>query len=391
MKDRMLRCRAILVAGAIAFLAGCGGENKYAPSPPPEVTVGQPVEKEVTNYAEFTGNTVAVPTVDIRARVKGFLQSVNFELSAEVKKGDLLFVIEPEPYQAQVDQCKGELQAKEAQYKAAVDSLKIKEEMYAQKAASKLDVINAEDMRDTTQAQIAVAKAALEQAQINLGYTHILAPVSGRINRNLVDAGNLVGAGQETLLATIVAEDPMYAYFNVGERDLLIHDAMLRAGQLRDREKKKTVFLGLATEEGYPHEGEVDFRDNRLDPDTGTIQIRAHFPNAEGVLLSGLFVRIRVPSGTARALLVPDVALSDDQGGKFLLVVNDKNIVETRRVKSGALQDDGMRVISEGLKRGEWVIVDGILRARPGSPVNPQKQKPAAEANASAPAQPANK
>ena len=219
----------VTMLAAVLLFAGCGGGNTYAPSPPPEVTVAQPVEKEVTNYAEYTGNTVAVPTVDIRARVKGFLQSVNFELSAQVKKDDLLFVIEPDPYQAQVDQCQGELQAKEAQYKAGVDGLKIKEEMYAKNAASKLDVINATDMRDTAQAQIEVAKAALEQAQINLGYTRILAPVSGRINRNLVDVGNLVGAGQETLLATIVADDPMYAYFNVSERDVLTYNEKHRA------------------------------------------------------------------------------------------------------------------------------------------------------------------
>ena len=376
MKDRMLRSRAALVAGAIALLAGCGGGNTYAPSPPPEVTVAKPVEKDVTNYVEYTGNTVAVPTVDIRARVKGFLQSVNFELSAKVKKGDLLFVIEPEPYQAQVDQCKGELQAKEAQYKASCDSLAIKQEMYAKSAASKLDVINATDMRDTAQAQIAVAKAALEEAEINYGYTHILAPIGGRINRNLVDAGNLVGAGVDTLLATIVSDDPMYAYFNVAERDLLMHDAMLRSGQLGERAKKRTIFLGLATEEGCPHEGAVDFRDNKLDSDTGTIQMRGRFPNPDGVLLSGLFVRIRVPYNQEKALLVPDVALSDDQAGKFLLVVNDKKVVEQRRVKVGALQDGGMRVITDGLKAGERVIVDGILRAREGITVNPQEQKP---------------
>ena len=391
MKERMLRSRAILVAGAIAILAGCGGGNTYAPPPPPEVTVAQPVEKEVTNYAEFTGNTVAVPTVDIRARVKGFLQSVNFELSAHVKKGDLLFVIEPEPYQAQVNQCKGDLQAKEAQYKAAVDGLKIKEEMYSKNAASKLDVINATDMRDTAQAQIAVAKAALEQAEINLGYTHILAPVSGRINRNLVDVGNLVGAGQETLLATIVAEDPMYAYFNASERDVLIYNETHRALVASGKKYTTPISLGLATEGGYPHEGEIDFADNRLDPDTGTIQLRGVFPNPNGVLLSGLFVRIRVPYSTEKALLVPDVALSDDQAGKFLLVVNDDNKVEIRRVKVGELRDDGMRVIRDGLKRGEWVIVDGLLRAREGSLVKPQKQSPAAGTDASAPAQPAHR
>ena len=370
-------CRqAVTLLAAVLLFAGCGGSgNTYAPSPPPDVTVAQPVEQEVTNYAEFTGNTVGFAVVNINARVKGFLQSVNFEFSAYVKKDDLLFVIEPEPYQAQVNQCKGDLQAKEAQYKAAVDGLKIKEEMYSKNAASKLDVINATDMRDTTQAQIEVAKAALEQAQINLGYTHILAPVSGHINRNLVDVGNLVGAGQETLLATIVEDDPMYAYYNASERDLLQYRELHRAQIAAGKKYKKPIFLGLATEEGYPHEGEIDFVDNKLDPNTGTIQARGRFPNPDGVLVSGLFVRLRVPYDQQRALLVPDVAMGADQKGRFVLVVNDKNVVEYRSVKIGALQD-GMRVIQEGLKPGDWVIVNGLLRARPGSTVNPQRQKP---------------
>jgi RND family efflux transporter MFP subunit len=354
--------------------------------------VAQPIEQEVTNYAEFTGNTVAFFTVDLRARVKGFLQSVNFQVSANVKKGDLLFVIEPEPYQAQVDQCKAELQAKEAQYKAAVDALAIKQEMYSKNAASKLDVISATDQRDTTQAQIAVAKAELEEAQINLGYTHVYAPISGRINRNLVDVGNLVGAGgEETLLATIVTDDPMYAYFNISERELLVHRAMRRARHLTLEDAKQPVELGMVTEEGFPHVGTIDYADNKLDPDTGTIQVRGVFPNADGALIPGLFVRTRVPSFTERAPLIPDTALGADQAGRFVLVVNEKNIVEYRRVKIGALFG-AMRVIREGLTSKDWVIVNGLLRARPDNEVRPQRQKlsPAA-APAPAPAPPAGK
>ncbi|MEW6356721.1 MAG: efflux RND transporter periplasmic adaptor subunit [Planctomycetota bacterium] len=370
-----------LILAMVLLCAGCErNENKYVPSPPPEVTVSQPVEKDVTNYAEFTGNTVAVATVDLRARVKGFLRSVNFTVSSNVKKGDLLFVIEPEPYEAQVNQAKGDLAAKEAQHKAAIGELAIKEEMYAKNAASKLDVISATDKRDTAAAQIEVASASLESAQINLGYTHIYSPINGCINRNLVDAGNLVGAGEDTLLATVVQNDPMYAYFNIGERDLLEH---MVARKTADRKGKPPVYLGLATEDGCPHAGEIDFIDNRLDPNTGTIQARGVFPNSDGALIPGLFVRVRVPGDKERGLLVPDIALGADQEGKFLLVVNDKNIVERRTVKVGPVFD-GMRLIREGLKPGEWVVVNGMLRARPGSEVKPQRQPLGAPAPAPA-------
>lgn len=370
-------CLVLLTLALIPVLGGCGGnKNTFVPPPPPTVTVSQPIEQEVTNYAEFTGNTAPLESVELRARVRGFLKSINFTPGSEVKKGDLLFVIEPEPYQVKVDQAKADLQRSEDQYKAAEDELAIVQAMAAKSAASKIDLVQKTERRDTAKATAAAARAALEQAKIDLSYTSLYAPISGQISRNYVDAGNLVGQEGPTLLATIVKYDPLYAYFTASEAALLDYSKIIRRHRANgEKGGSVDVFLGLAHESGYPHKGWFDSSDNRVDRDTGTILLRAVFPNPDRTLFPGVFARIRIPADHERALLAPDEALLTDQAGKYALIVNDKNVVEVRRVKTGASQD-GFTIIEDGLAAGEWIVTNGLQRARPGSTVNPDRQPP---------------
>lgn len=365
----MTTLRPIMIAVAV-LLASCG-KNQYQPPPPPEVTVAQPIEQEVTTYSEFTGHTAALEAVDIRARVQGFLESYNFTPGTDVKKGDLLFVIEPTLYEAQAQQAAADLESAEARATAAEAQLGITQAIYERQAGSKTDLVQKTQARDEARAAVAQAKARLAEAKLNLSYTHIYAPIAGRIDRNLVDPGNLVGAGEATLLASIVRHDPIYAYFDASERELLRYREMQRRGETAASEgERNKAYLGLAVEDGFPHVGEVDYSDNRVDPTTGTIEIRAIFPNADRVLLPGLFARVRLPLSREKALLVPDVAIGTDQGGRYLLVVDDKNVVDYRQAKLGALVGE-MRVVYDGVKPGEWVVVNGTQHARPGATVKP--------------------
>lgn len=367
----------LLTLGIAAVLGSCGGQPKSAsvPPPPPTVIVSQPVAQEVIDYAEFTGNTAPLESVELRARVRGFLKSLHFTPGSQVKKGDLLFVIEPEPYQVKVDQAKADLQRSEDQYKAAEGELAIVQAMAAKSAASKVDLVQKTEKRDTAKANVAAARAALDQAKIDLSYTYMYAPIDGQISRNLVDVGNLVGQDGPTVLATLVKYDPIYAYFTASESALLAYGKIIRKQRdaLKNNNGMAEVYLGLAHESGYPHKGFFDSSDNRVDRDTGTILLRAVFPNADRTLFPGLFARIRIPAATVNALLVPDEALSTDQAGKYLLVVNDKNVVETRRVKTGASQS-GLTIVQDGVAAHEWFVIKGLQRARPGSTVRPERQ-----------------
>jgi RND family efflux transporter MFP subunit len=357
--------------GLVALAAACGG-NRYVPPPPPEVIVAQPVEREVTTWSEFTGQTAAVESVDIRARVAGFLQQIAFTPGSVVNQGDLLFVIEPDPFRARVDAARADLAGKEAAYRAAQQQFEITESIYQRNAGSKTDYVAKLQARDLAKADAEAARAALTQAEIDLSYTHIYAPVAGHIDRNLVDLGNLVGSGQATLLTTIVHDDPIYAYFDASERALLEFRELQRKGQtITETGKHGAAFMGLLTEDGFPHAGNVDYVSNRIDPSTGTIEVRAVFPNPGHDIVPGLFVRVRLPRTRERALLVPDVAVGHDLGGTFLLVVGDGDTVQYRRVRLGELDGD-VRVVQEGLRPGERVIVNGLQRARPGSKVSPK-------------------
>jgi RND family efflux transporter MFP subunit len=368
----------------VAAALGCGSGNRYAPPPPPEVTVQQPVQREVTIYSEFSGHTTAVASADIRARVQGYLQSYNFTPGSDVKKGDLLFVIEPTLYQTQFDQAKADLAGKEAQYRAAEQQLEITQAIYQRSAGSRADLVNKTQARDLAKAEVDNARALLEAAALNLSYTHIYAPFDGLIDRNLVDIGNLVGSGSPTLLATIVRYDPIYAYFTMSERELLDYRKWQHEEGGSAKDPSDVAYLSLATDKGFPHVGRVDYTSNRVDPDTGTIELRAVFPNPDRLILPGLFARVRLPMSHGPALLIPEAAVSSDQGGRYLLVVNDKNTVEYRRVEVGPVVEGEMRVVSEGVGPGDWVVVNGLQRARPGSEVKPTRSDATTEASAAA-------
>jgi membrane fusion protein, multidrug efflux system len=367
----------VITCLASVLFPGCKKQETKRVMAPPDVTVCLPVQKEVVEYLELNGNTQALETVNIVARVKGFLTKILFMPRERVKKDQLLFVIDPRQYQAAVEKAKGTLASRKANLQFAEFDYKRLQGLSKQDVAAEYELIQSQTKRDSALASVAVAEADLEEAQLNLSYTQVVSPIDGRIGRNLVDIGNLVGASGETQLATIVHDDPIYAYFSMSEDDMLM--LIRRYGvrkssdpvRMKNSNKQIPAELGVSDETGYPHPGYVDYFDTQVDPNTGTLNVRAVFENSAGLILSGMFVRVRVPTGREMALLVPDVALSADQGGRFLLVLNDKNVVQYRPVKIGTLVGT-LRVIHSGLSAGERVVVNGLQRARPGSTVTPK-------------------
>ncbi len=378
---RPLLALSIALFFGLSLTACDKDKNAYAPPPPPKVTVQKPVIRDVTRYAYFTGNTSANATVDVRARVKGFLLSTNFQPSAMVTKDDVLFQIDPKEYQAAVDQAAAQLNVKKTQ--AALELTNYQRQAYLGKkgAVSEFDVLQAKAKSDEAKAEVTSAEAELEAAQIQLQYTKVLAPIDGRINRGLVDTGNLVGSDGNTLLATIVNDDPIYAYFNVSENDLLAYREMSRAAGKSHREDDPDegagmVQLQLSNETGFPHKGDIDYMNNEMDPNTGTIQVRGVFNNPNRTLLSGFFVRLRVPLGVFKnALLIPEQAISADQQGSYVYVVDDQNKVVYRTVTIGP-KEGGYAVITKGIKETDRIIVQGLQRARAGQEVTPEEAKP---------------
>lgn len=369
--NRTVRCiLGVAVAGAAI---GCGGKSS-PPAPPPVVKVTRPVRQEVDNVAVFTGNLAAVNSVDLRARVRGFLKEVTFKDGQEVSKGQKLFVIEQAPYRAAVDQAEAELGRAKAAATQAQQVYERYKKSFDQKVATETELIDARAKRDETKAQVEAAKAALETAKINLGYTTITAPIAGRLSRRFVDVGNLVGDGQTTLLANLVQVDPVYVYFHISEKTLLSY--MNRYGHTADEIKpgKESVpaRLGLADEQGFPHEGLIDYADNTVDPTTGTIRLRGEFPNPHRELVAGLFARIRIELGKPEsALLIPERALSRSQQGTYVYVVDENQTVRQQVVTIGQ-KVGSLRVVETGLKETDRVVVEGILRLRPGAKVTPQ-------------------
>ncbi len=363
----------ILVVAVFEILFGCGEAPKNV-TPPPEVTVSKPVRQQVTRYLDYTGTVSAIESVDVRARVAGFLDKINFQPRAKVKAGELLFVIDPRQYQAMVEQAQAKLEAQKASLGLAQVEQEKAKRLESKEAISELKMLEATAKRDVAKAEVDKAQADLDDAKLNLDYSQVKSPINGRVARNLVDVGNLVGANEKTLLTTVVNDESVYVYFNVSELDLLplIRKTISEDAGPAPDEKPTPVFVGLADEQGYTHEGRLDFADTRVDASTGTIQVRAVLPNPKGLLFPGMFVRVRVPISKADAFLVPDVAVMADQGGRYVLVVDKENIVHHRRVKVG--QDvERMRVIEEGLTADDRVIVNGMQRARPGSKVTPEE------------------
>jgi len=371
-----------LLCFIVAF-AGCNAPPPPAPMNPPTVSVAEPVQKTVIFNADFTGRLATVASVEIRARADGFLEKVNFKPGSIVTKDQLLFEIQRDEYEATLEKANAALKASQAQLKdaqATFDRYKI---LVKKKAVTEEEFNNVTADRDKAEASVMSSQAEVQTATINLNYTRIHAPINGMISRNLVDAGNLVGSGENTLLTTIVTMDPIYVYFDASERLLL--DALKKkeiqtnapskdGKAVENGPKPFKVYIGLSNEEGYPHLAEYDFANNKVDPGTGTIQLRAILGNKKGLLYPGVYVRVRVPGDPIpNAVLVQDVAVGTDLAGKYLLVVGEKNIVERRQVKIGQLENN-MRVILNGIKPDEKYIYEGIQRARPGRPVTIKKK-----------------
>lgn len=373
---------ALLLGGAM--FSGCKDQKAaIAPPPPTQVTVSQPVQRQVADFVESTGNTVAFTSVDLRARVKGFLSKIAFVEGSTVKAGDLLFEIEPDVYQAELDKATASLQAASARLDKAKADLAIKQEMAAGNAASKLDVIQSQAGVYTATAEVALTTAQIQQAKINLGYTKIYAPVTGRIDRSRIDVGNLVGTDGDTLLANIVQSAPIYVYFDVDEATVQRFQARMRAQGVdpnsNSGQSKGPISLALGSTSDYPYQGVIDYVDNKVDTATGTLRVRGKFENLDHAIAPGFFARVRIPDGSPyQALLVPERAIGVDQGQKYLLVVDAKNVVQFRPIQTGSQQGQ-LRVIKQGLLPTDWVITEGVLRTRPGATVAPQQKPIAAE------------
>jgi RND family efflux transporter MFP subunit len=344
----------------------------------PVVVVQTPVVQDVQTYYEFTGNTEAIEQVDIRARVKGYLKSVDYADGKEVKAGDLLFTIESDEYLARRDQVKAQLAVAESELQRTQLDYERVEKAVQVNAVSRQDLTTREAEFHQAQARVLAAKASLQTAELDLGYTHITSPISGRVSRRLVDVGNLVGAGENTLLATVIRMDPMYVYFNAGED--VYHDFFLKYHSEIKQGYRPRFEIGLPGQEGYTYEGVLDYIDNKADSMTGTITIRGQVANTGKHLLPGMFVRIRVPAEMkTNAVLVEERAVNSDIGGKYILTVNARNIVEYNPVKLGPKVGDRV-VIESGLNKDQTYIVSGFHLIRPGAPVTPQRVGQAAPA-----------
>lgn len=370
---RKVRTRLLALCCFSLLLAACEDRNKYQPPPPAEVGVQKPEQRRVTPYLEITGNTSAFNKVDLMARVQGFLEKVGYKDGDVVKAGTTLFVIEQAPYETNLQIAEATVRQQEAllvQYDADLNrQLSLQQRQVASEA--RLDESRAK--RDSTLAALDQARGQVQQAKINLAYTDIKAPFTGVVTARLVDPGALVGAGSATKLATIVQIDPIYVNFNVNEQQVLQIREQLRKEGLTIKDLGPIpVEVGTQTETGYPHKGVINYVAPDLDQSTGTLGVRALLDNKDAVLLPGMFVRVRVPmQRDVEALLVPDRALGNGQQGRYVLVVNDKNVVEQRTVETGEVVDGGLRIIKAGLQPQDRVVVSGIQRAVPGNTVKP--------------------
>ncbi|RKX47020.1 MAG: efflux transporter periplasmic adaptor subunit [Verrucomicrobia bacterium] len=352
------------LACALVLTFGCAKKNEFQAPPAPEVTVQNPEQKDVTVYQGFPGRLVASDHVEIRARVKGFLKTIDFEDGQRVKEGELLFTIEPEEYQVAVESTEAKLAQAEASKKLADATLQRTQEAYKTEAVSKLDVLRAEAEMQGAEALVMEAQAALDNALLNLSYTEIRAPMTGRLSRRTLSIGNLVGDGSSTLLTTLVMEAPIDVFFNIDERVLI---PFLKMGVRETRPGSEIPPLKLELANGTLHseEGLLNYIDPEIDPDTGTLRARAVFANKGTKLLPGLYGKILLPNNIKNAILVPDLAIQRDMSGAYVLVVTAENKVESRYIKRGSLVDTN-RIVEEGLTADERVIVEGIQRARPG-------------------------
>lgn len=351
-----------------ALFAGCA-KKEQAAAEAPEVVVTTPVVKMVAGSGEYTTRIEAQDSIELRARVNGYLQETLFKDGDMVKKDDVLFVIDPRPFQAELEKAQGQLNEAESKLELAAANAKRADQLYKDNTISRVEYEKYTTDGQAAAAAVQAARGAVEAAQLNLKYSKVTAPLTGKASKGAFSVGNLVEAGK-AVLTTIVSLDPVKASFDVDERSALemrrqMVEKGLAVGAARDQLK---VQLILADGRDYPHLGKIDFVDNQVNPTTGTIRARAVFPNTEQLVTPGMFARVRLIGEEKEALLIPERAIGTDQSDKYVYVINDQNIAEFRKVKPGAMSE-GMRAIDEGLKPGERIVVDGLLRVRPGSPV----------------------
>ncbi len=377
----------LLFAFVLMMLVAC--EDNSAQSPPleqpaPEVTVATPLVKDVTDWDEFTGRFYAVESVEVRPRVSGYLQSIHYEEGSLVKAGDLLYVIDPRPYQAILDQAKAELTRAKAALELAENDLTRAEKLYKSRAISEEELDSRGSQKRAAIAALESTMATITAAELNVEFTHIKAPISGRISRTRVTKGNLVTGGDfdSSLLTTIVSLDPIYVYFTADEQSVLHYTRMDMAGTRKSsRITPNPVLLRLADEDEYLHKGKMDFVDNQIDRATGTMRGRAIVENPEYLLIPGMFADVKLlGEGPYEALLIPDSAISVDQTIRFVYVLDENDTVERRQIKPGKMQD-GLRVIRSGLKKEDRIVINGIQRVRAGMKVSPESSTIAISVN----------
>ncbi|MHC2466147.1 efflux RND transporter periplasmic adaptor subunit [Bradyrhizobium embrapense] len=367
--------RIAFIIAALVSLSACE-QNSFVAPPPPKVDVASPVQRAITRYLDATGNTAPIKTVDLVARVQGFLQSINYQDGSPVKEGTTLFTIEPETYKLKLEQAQAAEAGAQATLKQAEADFKRQTDLVQRQAVSQSTLDSSTSARDNAQANLQQAQVNTKIAAVNYGYTNVAAPFDGIVSNHLVSVGELVGVASPTQLATIVQLDPIYVNFNVNEQDVQrVRDEARRRGLTFNDLRQLPIEVGLQTETGYPHKGKLDYLSPTVSQSTGTLAVRGLVPNPDRVLLPGFYVRVRVPIDKQdNALLVPDVAIGSDQSGRYVLVVNADDLVEQRKVTTGPL-DDGLRVIESGLKADDRVVTAGLLRAIPGQKVDPQMQK----------------
>lgn len=364
---------ALLAAVTLMIISGCGNSDKSSTPPEqaplPNIKIAQPLSQQVTEWDEFTGRVEAVNSVDIRARVSGYLDKVNFTAGSRVNKGDLLFQIDPKPFKAQLDFAQAELERAKSRHELAKNDLARAERLFQGKAISAEELDARSKGLQETGAAMHSAQANIDTARLNLEFTQIRAPINGRIGRELITAGNLVNANgaDSTLLTFIVSTDPVYVYVDADERSALKYRRQAR------KDTPIPVELAVADETDFPHSGHLDYISPREDSATGTLTLRGIFANPDELLSPGIFARMRIRGGAPYpAVLLPDRAIGTDQAQRFVWVVNQKNETEYRTVTLGAAVGQS-RVISEGLNAEEWVVIEGLQKLKPGSAINPER------------------
>ncbi|MFN0314335.1 MAG: efflux RND transporter periplasmic adaptor subunit [Burkholderiales bacterium] len=388
---------ALRLALPCLLLTACGDKGSPAGTPPPAMPVSAAtvIQKEISEWDEFTGKLEAVERVAIRPRVSGSMDKVYFQEGKEVKQGELLFQIDPRPFEAELQRAQADASRAQAQLELAKAQLERSEELVKSGFISRQGLDEKINAQREAAANLRAAQATIATAKLNVGYTRIHAPIPGRIGRAEVTEGNLVsggGAGEATLLTNIVSLDPIYAYFEADEQIYLKYGQLARDNKdAGTRPARNTVLMGLSNEEGFPHEGYLDFVDNQLNTASGTMRARAVFGNKERLFTPGLFARLKlVGSGTSQAILINDRAVGTDQSKKFVLLIGPGDTLAYREVKLGPVVDR-LRVVRSGLKAGDKIVVNGLQRVRPGMPVAPQMVPMENAGNPAAPAAPAEK